>query len=615
MAASLSGGSRRLASEPLPTWSRTATAPRLPAAGAALLRAPAPSRRRAALPATICMAERRRMIIKRRTPPAAQRKKRRYSDEPHDLDLEPQSPRFSGRLTTELNSANGPLQLARLVQEYGLYCSGTQVTMALARLAAFATFQQLNPEQLAAQTRATRRCALLLRARLADCDLISYARASYSLGRLGVYDEDLMAGVVEEVYDKLNLLSPDGLAALLAGLAALGHRPPDAWLDRFALESYTRFGRFNGQELANVLYGMARLQYSPSAAWAECCTECFRAQMALPSAPAMAPSMVKFAFGLASLQIRPSFNWTTAFVARARPLLDTLSARELAVLLWALSRLLAPSAPGAATPPGGEPAGAAGGGQAGAAAAYVGLDRGFLDAWFRCSARRMGSANAPSLVLALQALAVLQVYQLPSKYVTALLEQLRAAMPGGPMAAAARRAAAAAQEAAAAAAGPLSGSEVVSALLSLVSLRIRPGADWMESCLSALETSVAGMEAPIVCDLAWALARLQYQPSPDWTDALTARCRAVRAALTGQQLSLLAWAYRQLRLTLPDFLRDIPEIRPDAASDVATDVEAAASGGAGARDVQGGLATTLPQGLPAGPGVSDLQAKLAQLML
>lgn len=39
----------------------------------------------------------------------------------------------------------------------------------------------------------------------------------------------------------------------------------------------------------------------------------------------------------------------------------------------------------------------------------VGLDRGFLDAWFRCSSRRMDSANAASMVLALQALAVLQV--------------------------------------------------------------------------------------------------------------------------------------------------------------------------------------------------------------
>jgi hypothetical protein len=180
------------------------------------------------------------MIIKRRTPPPAKRKKRRYRDEPHQLDLDPSSPRFSGRLTTEINSANGPLQLARLVQEYGPYFSGTQVTMALARLAAFATFQSLASEQLAAHSRATRRCVLLLRSRLADCDLISYARSTYSLGRLGVYDQSLMEAVVAEVYDKLNLFSPDSLAALLAGMAALGHRPPDAWLDRFALEVYTR---------------------------------------------------------------------------------------------------------------------------------------------------------------------------------------------------------------------------------------------------------------------------------------------------------------------------------------------------------------------------------------
>ncbi|EFJ49960.1 hypothetical protein VOLCADRAFT_89276 [Volvox carteri f. nagariensis] len=497
------------------------TYPRFPSSrpwpGLGFILSPAAGHRLPPYTATItCMATRRRMIIKRRTPPASQRKKRRYMDESHSLGLDPQSPRFSGRLTTEVNSANGPLQLLRLVQEYGLYFSGTQVTMALARLAAFATFQQMSAEQLAAQTRTTRRCILLFRQKLRDCDLISYARASYSLGRLGVYDEDLMAEVTEEVYDKLNLLSPDGLAALLAGMAALGHRPADRWLDRFALEVYTRFGRFNGQELANLLYGMARLRYNPSAAWTE-------------------------------------------------------RGRELAVLLWSLSRMMRREDVGAATTAaatvalidGSRAEGGAGarvpdgGGVAAgpvatmvlaaAPAVAVVLDREFLDAWFRCSARRIGSASAASLVLALQALAALQITQLPSKYMNAVLVQLRLAMPGAQTSGATNQRGGAAE-------GTLSSTEMVSALLSLVALRIRPGPDWMESCLTGVELSLLELQGPTLCDLAWALARLQYQPSPEWTDAFALRCQAIHASLSQQQLNLLAWAFRQLDLSLPDIL-------------------------------------------------------------
>ncbi|GIL61112.1 hypothetical protein Vafri_15491 [Volvox africanus] len=532
----------------------------------------------------ICMAQRRRMIIKRRTPPAALRKKRRFADESQSLELDPQSTRFSGRLTTELNSANGPIQLLRLIQSYGLYFSGTQVTMALARLAAFATYQELSDEQLAAQARATRRCVLLLRQRLHDCDLISYARASYSLGRLDIYDEGLMAEVVEEVYDKLNLFSPDGLAALLTGMSLLGHRPPDRWLNVFALEVYTRFSRFNGQELANIMYGIARLQYNPSAAWVERCMECFRAVMSLPSVPPMAPAMVKFGFGLASLQIRPSFNWTTAFIARARPLLDTLAARELSVLLWSMSRMLKPTgtAPAramgtaadsrstssglgtgmssaAVMPQDAEKAESREGGAATAttaeAAVSVGLDREFLDAWFRCSARRMSSSSAASLVLALQALAVLQVTQLPSKYVNAMLARLLTAVPSGRL-----KAGAAAQRQASAAGTSLSGVEMVSVLLSLVALRIRPGPEWMESYLTGLESNLTELEAPVLCDLAWALARLQYQPSPEWAKSFTSKCLMFEGELTDQQISLLAWTYQQLRLSRPELLQNVPEL-------------------------------------------------------
>ncbi len=92
-------------------------------------------------------------------------------------------------------------------------------------------------------------------------------------------------------------------------------------------------------------------------------------------------------------QIPVTFNWYTSFTAAARIRLDALTARELAVLLWALARM---DTRGTDTR-------VAGGG------AGTPLDRPFLDAWFRCAAKRMGGATPASLVLALQALAALRV--------------------------------------------------------------------------------------------------------------------------------------------------------------------------------------------------------------
>lgn len=185
---------------------------------------------------------RRRSIIKYRPSVDRTRKdKTKLRDAPRNFnDLDPDSPQFPGRLTTEINSCNGPLQLSKLIQEHGERFSGTQATMALARLAAFATFQALDEEQVTAQTRAVRRCMIMLRERADDCDLVSYARATYAMGRLGLRDNEILSLITSEAYDRLNLLSPDGLAALIAGLAALDYRPPQGWLDRFTLEVYTR---------------------------------------------------------------------------------------------------------------------------------------------------------------------------------------------------------------------------------------------------------------------------------------------------------------------------------------------------------------------------------------
>ncbi|KAG2494189.1 hypothetical protein HYH03_007547 [Edaphochlamys debaryana] len=668
---------------------------------------------------------RRRSLIKRRDLPSGAKrlKKRRYRDEPNagpsgpdsgSGGLDPQSPKFPGRLTSEINAANGPLRLAVLLTDYGTRFSGTQATMALARLASFAAFLALAPEQAAAQARATRRCVLLLRQRLAaaraapgpglgtgvgaglgpsgttlapvgggqagpgtglgfgtvdlaalgpatgagpDLDLTSLARASYALGRLGVYDAEVMDLIAADAYDKMNLMTPDALAALAAGFGALGHAPPQGWLQRLCLEVYTRFSHFTAPELASLLYTLARLRHPPSPAWTQRCLEAFRAATspALPATPPLPPAMVKFAFALATLQIRPSFNWTTAFVARCRPHLDALSARELAVLLWALSRLLtpappppqaglAPSASGAPAPPtSASPAGASDSAPAAAveaaaatlaaaaaapgAAAAAGLDRSFLEGWLRCSARRMPAASPAALVLALQALAVMQVHPLPPRFLVALLEQLQGAMEaqaGGGRGEGVDGAAGAAgplpatREQAAAAAGSLSGAEGVSVLLSLAALRLRPGEQWLETCLAALEPQLGSMPGPLLCDLLWALARLRYQPSPAWLRACASRLAALGPGLAAPQLRGVGWALRELRVRPPAALRGRIEAAEAGAAAVEAaaeegDVDGPAKGEAGGQ--QGGQEGSAGRQGGAAAQQAALQARVADLLM
>ncbi|KAG2422370.1 hypothetical protein HXX76_016095 [Chlamydomonas incerta] len=638
---------------------------------------------------------RRRALIRRRPQPrGSARRRRRYRDEAGLLpDMDTDSPRFPGRLTTELGSANGPLQLAALLAEYGAYMSGPQVALALGRLAAFASFQALSPEQLAAHRRAARRCCLLLlqpglggggggsslgavglaalgvagggtgsgepRPRLAECEPLSLARASYALGRLGLYDSQLLELLVQESGTRLHLFAADALAALLGGLAALGHRPPAQWWDRYSLEVYARFGLFSCQELAVLLYGCARLSYNPSPAWAARALEAYRAAAAAPYAPPLPAAGVKFAFALATLQIRPSFNWLGAFMTRARPHLDALSARELAVLLWALSRLLLPHTPPPPAPHTQHAAGSSGAGNtpdantatntatavSGAAgSSYLQLlDRVWLDAWLRCTARRLPGASAAALVLALQALAVLQVYPLPSKFSAALLDRVAEVLPppalppqqqqaqqqqtlgaSGVMGALTeelpyeggvslgeldddQQLQAGAGAGAEAGGARLSGAEVVSVLLSLVALRVRPGPDWMEACLAALEPQLRVLPPPMLLELAWALARLRYQPAKPWVAALLGALGAARAGLSAAQLGLLAWALAQMQVKAAGALQKLLSPHKDMVS-VAGAGGAAAGPGTGPPDYAAGPAAARAVVVAVAPGAASVGA-------
>lgn len=69
----------------------------------------------------------RRRLIKTRIVRPYLRSKRKFADEPHRLSVAPDSPEYAGRLTTAINSTNGPLQLTALLNEHGLNLSATQV--------------------------------------------------------------------------------------------------------------------------------------------------------------------------------------------------------------------------------------------------------------------------------------------------------------------------------------------------------------------------------------------------------------------------------------------------------------------------------------------------------
>ena len=52
--------------------------------------------------------------------------------------------------------------------------------------------------------------------------------------------QTLCDALVAATFDRLNLLPPDSLAALVTGFGALGHTPGTEWMGRFCLESFAR---------------------------------------------------------------------------------------------------------------------------------------------------------------------------------------------------------------------------------------------------------------------------------------------------------------------------------------------------------------------------------------
>ncbi|MEW5300369.1 MAG: hypothetical protein WDW36_003305 [Sanguina aurantia] len=440
----------------------------------------------------------RRRLIKTRIVRPYLRSKRKFADEPHRLSVAADSPEYAGRLTTAINSTNGPLQLTALLNEHGLNLSATQVTMALGRLAGFAsTGAQLSLPRAEALQRSAAKCMLLLgqEGRLAQCDHVGLARTAAAMGVLSLHGErEVCVRLAEGCERRLGLFKPDSMAGLLGGLAALGHNPGEAWLERCCMEVYARFSLYNGRELSTLLYALHRLGVTPRPVWLHRCMELFRGSYGISTD---APALARFAYSLAKMKASPSPNWLQAFSSEARRRVDSMSSKELPTLLWSLAAL------------GYSP------------------DAVFMECWFRCCSKRMQLFSADQLLLSLQALAALGAGPLPARYSLAVLARLQVLSP------------------------TLSGLDVSQLGWSLASLRVKPEEAWMEMLITACEPRLPSLSIAQLADLMWALARLRYQPGEAWMAQLYARLKPLLATAPAPQLGLIVWAVTRLQYQPP----------------------------------------------------------------
>lgn len=202
---------------------------------------PGPLRHR---PLLVLAGGKRRPLIKRRPRLlGSQRKKQRYQDDPDLVKLIPGQPVVEGRLTTDINTVNGPQQLYALVTAAESCITTQQLSMALARLAGFKSAPRrfTSAQNLMVRT-AAEHCVALLKQKGLDpgTDHTSFARMAMALAHLGTADKDLLDAIVLQSEGKLHLFKPDSAASLLAGLTACQHRPSDTWLQRYCLEVYVR---------------------------------------------------------------------------------------------------------------------------------------------------------------------------------------------------------------------------------------------------------------------------------------------------------------------------------------------------------------------------------------
>lgn len=158
----------------------------------------AASRSRQAAVTVVCGGK-RRPILRLKSIPANQRQKRKYQDVPKKLMLDT-TESAGGRLTSEINGANGPQQLFAIVTSYSEGLSTMQLSMVLARLAAMklANSRLTSAQRVVLLQCASRCIAGLKQTGLAGCDHSSLARISLSLARLSAPNPQLLEDLVHQ---------------------------------------------------------------------------------------------------------------------------------------------------------------------------------------------------------------------------------------------------------------------------------------------------------------------------------------------------------------------------------------------------------------------------------
>eukprot|EP00798_Chlamydomonas_sp_ICE-L_P027126 gene27126-2355_t len=350
----------------------------------------------------LCKTGKRRPLIKQRGPlTAIERRKQRNQDLDKRLLLPPPNdPAFSGRLMHDINRANGPVQLSKLVTNVGAYMEPQHLAATLSRLAGLgaAAAGEIPPksaELIESSTNSAAKLLLPFAGSLA-LDPTRCAQATLAL--------EVITYVVAGSQDRLNLFPPEALAGMVEGLAVMGHQPPKEWMEKVCLESYARLSSFNAPELATISFSLVRLGHRPSSTWLGAVQRRFRETY---GTSCNAHALSKFLFSLVKLGAKPTFNWMTAFDGEARRKIDAMTPRELATVLWACAFLKHPP------------------------------DALLMEAWYRCAARAMvsgqggGFFDATSVLLALQALVIVRVLSgradavAPAKFVPITLPRVK----------------------------------------------------------------------------------------------------------------------------------------------------------------------------------------------
>ncbi|GBF97937.1 hypothetical protein Rsub_10610 [Raphidocelis subcapitata] len=399
---------------------------------------------------------------------------------------------------------------------------------------------------------------------------------------------------------------PQQFANVLWGLAALGHRPPPAWMEAFLAAAESRLITFPPGALARAAWALGALRYAPRGGW----LGSFLAESGDKLGAFSGRDLANALWGLAALRVRPPPEWLRdAALAlldgclgassgsgggggggggcreeeggpqerqsrRPRPAGARLKPHELSISLWALARL------------GLDPPAAWAEAAAGAAARQM---------------PAMGAQEAANVLLALSRWSRRPPPRLLAALLDGALLALRAAPPDGHALAVVARSAArlrlrpggwaagALLSLTAAQWGRLSPRQLAVVASSLAAMRLpaQPPEEWLSGLEAASlaqltrrtaeqrqarwqeakmqlgggsATGGSGANATDAAQLVWSMQRFSWRPSDAWWRALYAACGgsgssggggALLRAATTAELGMLLFAMVALRAPPP----------------------------------------------------------------